>query len=336
MATSIIIPTSDRSILLRKALTSVARRIKKTTIKCEIIVVENGATDDTRAIVENLIKQFAPAPIRYVYEPIPGLLSGRHRGALEAKGEVLVFIDDDVEVGEHWLAAVAEAFSDTTVQLCGGKSLPLYEGPPPDWIENLWFQPPYGGQACVELSLLDMGERPLDVDATYIWGLNFAIRKKALFDLGGFHPDLLPERLQHLQGDGETGLSQKANAAGYRAVYQPAAAVQHHVPVSRMTAHYLQKRYFYQGVCDSYTHIRATGRALCSQIHQTPHSETSLTATDQIRLKCTVAHQDGFRFHQRAVAYSRELLEWVLRPDYWDYRLPNVWLPEHLRRPDKP
>jgi glucosyl-dolichyl phosphate glucuronosyltransferase len=336
MLVSVIIPTRDRSPLLGKALASVAIQIRETGTKCELITVDNGSTDDTRAIVEGLIKQFLPVPIRYVYEPVPGLLSCRHRGALEAKGDVLAFIDDDVEVGANWLAALVDVFSDQTVQLCGGKNLPVYESPPPEWMQNFWFQPPYDGRGCVELSLLDMGERPLDIDATYIFGLNFAIRRKVLFDLGGFHPDSLPEYLQHLRGDGETGLSQNANAAGYRAVYQPGVDVHHFVPTLRMTPHYLQKRHFRQGISDSYTLIRTAGRAQVAtaalegslQELTAPFKkgDTSVAAPEEIRLRCTAAYQSGFQFHQRAVAYSRELLEWVLRPDYWDYRPPDIVL----------
>jgi glucosyl-dolichyl phosphate glucuronosyltransferase len=348
MLASVIVPTRDRSPLLGKALTSVAIQIAETGINCELITVDNSSTDDTRAVVEGLIKQFMSVPIRYIYEPVPGLLSCRHRGALEAKGDVLAFIDDDVETGDNWLAALAEVFSDQTVQLCGGKNVPVYESPPPEWMQDFWFQPPYGGRGCIELSLLEMGERPLDIDATYIFGLNFAIRKKALFDLGGFHPDALPEHLQHLRGDGETGLSQKANAIGYRAVYQPGVDVHHFVPMFRMTPHYLQKRHFRQGISDSYTHIRTVGRVSRGRIYQTATAalkgtfqrlgplfkkgEPSLTAPEEIRLWCTAAYQDGFQFHQRAVACSRELREWVLRPDYWDYRPPDIALPKRLRR----
>jgi glucosyl-dolichyl phosphate glucuronosyltransferase len=340
MLASVIVPTCDLSPHLSKALISVVREIQKTAIECELLAVYNGPGAGKKVAAESVAKQFSEIPIRYINEPTPGLLSGRHRGALEARGDVLLFIDDDVEVSENWLAAIVDVFSDPTVQLCGGKSLPIYESPPPDWMQNFWFQPPYGGRACVELSLLDLGERPIDVDATYIWGLNYAIRKKALFDLGGFNPDVLPERLQHLQGDGETGLSSRANAAGYRTVYVPAVDVYHYVPTLRMTPNYWQKRHFYQGVCDSYTHIRAARSAFhdrSDHAEQAPNGGKSpSTLAEEIRLKCTAAYRDGFRFHQRAVSYSSELLEWVVRPNYWDYRLPDLRLPKRLRRPEKP
>lgn len=62
--------------------------------------------------------------------------------------------------------------------------------------------------------------------------------------------------MQHFQGDGETGLTQKANANGYKAIYQPKALVFHQVLKQRMTYEYFDHRYFHQGICDSYSEIR--------------------------------------------------------------------------------
>src|SRR5262249_11567151 len=152
-------------------------------------------------------------------------------------------------------------------------------------------------------------------------------------DLGGVHPDLLPEHLQHFQGDGETGLSRNANAMGHRAVYQPKAVIYHCIPMSRMTLRYLQKRYFYQGVRDSYTRIRAVGRPSRNPVRKTPitvlkaalgalalpfrRGEISLKPEAAVRLSCDAAYQQGYRFHQQAVSHSPDLLDWVQRPDYW-------------------
>jgi hypothetical protein len=45
-----------------------------------------------------------------------------------------------------------------------------------------------GGRSSGWLSLLDLGEIEREIDPNYVWGLNFAIRRRALHDLGGFHP----------------------------------------------------------------------------------------------------------------------------------------------------
>ena len=88
----------------------------------ELLVVDNGSTDQTRTIVKEWIAQHHSQRICYLYEPMPGLLSGRHRGALEAKGRVCAFLDDDVRVAADWLVSVTEAFENPQVALVGGPS----------------------------------------------------------------------------------------------------------------------------------------------------------------------------------------------------------------------
>jgi hypothetical protein len=244
------------------------------------------------------------------------------------------------------------------VQLVGGPNLPNYESEPPVWIESFWSTTPYGGRMCGFLSLLDLSGDTIEIHPNYIWGLNFAIRRRALFDLGGFHPDCIPDGLQHFQGDGETGLTMKAFAQGYKGVFTPRATVYHFISASRMTPEYFERRAYYQGVCDSYSRIRREGRVTKAQWHLvitsqfrrarelagsavrrakrlcvrefrriaaatqreiSPVSDTQVVAIQQ---RIQRAYKAGFEFHRDAVSRNPELLAWVLRSDYWDYHLP--------------
>jgi glycosyltransferase involved in cell wall biosynthesis len=190
----------------------------------EILIIDNGSTDNTKQVAERFIDQFPTLTVRYIFEPEPGLLSGRHRGALEAEGKILVFIDDDIEADRNWLKAIDSSFADPSVHLVGGRNLPKYETPPPDWLAWFWDEHEYG-KFCGSLSLLDFGHQVREIDPEFVWGLNYSIRKDTLFVLGGFHPDCVPANLQQFQGDGETGLSIKAREKGYGAIYQPNALV---------------------------------------------------------------------------------------------------------------
>jgi glycosyltransferase involved in cell wall biosynthesis len=88
----------------------------------EILIIDNGSRDDTQEISQHIIKETAHRKIRYIFEPEPGLLAARHRGALEANGELLVFVDDDIEATVGWLQAIFETFkSPCTI---GGRSEP--------------------------------------------------------------------------------------------------------------------------------------------------------------------------------------------------------------------
>jgi glucosyl-dolichyl phosphate glucuronosyltransferase len=143
------------------------------------------------------------------------------------------------------------------IDLLTGPNFPKFDVYPPVWLNSFWKPTPFGGKQCSELSLLDLGNNVIEIDAVFVWGLNFVIRKSAFESLKGFHPDVIPQNIQFLQGDGETGLSIKAKEAGMKALYHPNVMLYHLVPAERLTIGYFEKRYFYQGVSDSYTQIRA-------------------------------------------------------------------------------
>ena len=352
---SVIVPTCNRAGYLSKALTSF-RAQELDPNEYEVLVVDNGSKDNTREVSLKASEKFPQNRLLYLWEPIPGLLSGRHRGAMEASGDVLVFADDDIEADSKWLKAINETFQDRAVHIVGGRNLPNYESDPPEWLALLWDKDERG-KWCIYLSLLDFGEQPCEIHPNFVWGLNFAIRKRTLFELGGFHPDCIPEHLQRFQGDGETGLTSNAAERGYKAVYQPHALVYHAVPAERMTIEYMERRQFYQGICDSFTEIRnnkgiSTERGQREKKHlirgvlsRTLHypqvwrerlfggqrgdesegifREDESDIFGEIRRRMRLAYCEGYRFHQDEVRSDPLLLEWVLKHDFFDYRLPQ-------------
>jgi glycosyltransferase involved in cell wall biosynthesis len=303
----------------------------------EIVVVDNSVDDDeTEKKVEAAVLHYPRHRITLYKEKIPGLLSARHRGTLEAKSHLLVFIDDDVTPHSKWLEAILQAFEDKSVQIIAGRNLPDYEVKPPEWLDSFWTATPYGGKMCVALSLLDIGTTPRFVDARYAWGLNFAIKKDTLIALGGFHPDSVPTHLQRFQGDGETGLGAKASSRRVHALYEPAAAVEHRIPSHRLTKRYFEQRAFYEGVALSYSTIRECGgvsdktwqtRFVLAEAFSglsaeefTQKSRRALGLDTQVlRIKKMVqcAFIRGFEFHHGEVERDDRLLSWVLRENYW-------------------
>jgi glycosyltransferase involved in cell wall biosynthesis len=95
---SVIIATRNRAAALDAALTSL--RLQGGAPAYEIVVVDNGSTDQTRPTVER-------HGARYEYEPIPNRARARNRGVAAASGSHLLFVDDDVIVPAGFLAAHA-------------------------------------------------------------------------------------------------------------------------------------------------------------------------------------------------------------------------------------
>jgi len=338
---SIIIPTLNRADYLKRTLESLVSG-SFSPDRFEILIVDGGSTDETKYICRRFVEANPEYPIHYIYEPEPGSLAGRHRGAEEASGEILTFIDDDIEVSPKWLSAISNAFRDPDIHLVGGKNLPRFEATPPPWLKDLWITTPYGKE-CGYLSLLDLGDKPLNVHPDYIWSLNLSIRRETLFDAGGFHPDIYPKRLQRFQGDGETGLTMKLFEKGYRALYHPDATVFHIIPQDRMTLDYFEKRMYFQGVADSYSEIRKSHFSTAKNpalpldvmkhileksvyVAKYPLKKTfarlkSTKDARTVKKKMDHAYNKGYEFHQAQVRADPTLLKWILKENYWDYHL---------------
>lgn len=335
MQASFIIPTHNRARTLRQTLCSVHTIAKEQDV--EVLVIDNASTDDTPQVCRKESGKWRNGQFHYFFEPIPGLLSGRHRGAQESGGEFLVYLDDDVVLQSNWFRGFLDVFSDPEVAVAGGPSFPIYETPPPDWLEGLW-EDLDGGRHCGHLSLINQGSVKKVCDPANIWGLNFAIRREALYSCGGFHPDCVPAKLQRFQGDGETGLSVKIHQKGWFAVYHPDLKVSHLIPKDRLEVSAFERRAFYQGVCDSYTQIRKFGsvetpvnpnfiKKAYESFRRSAQKERILrkTTSDGMKLLMRSAHGCGYEFHQSEVRKDPALLDWVLKPDYFDYRLPEGW-----------
>ncbi len=84
---SVILPTYNRSELLPQSIDSV---LSQSYANVELIVVDDGSTDDTEAVV----RACSPA-IRYVRQPHTGVAAARNRGLIEARGELIAFQDSD-------------------------------------------------------------------------------------------------------------------------------------------------------------------------------------------------------------------------------------------------
>lgn len=327
---SVIIPTINRSVLLNSVLES----LKQQTFSeknYEIIVVDNGSTDNTKEIT---IQHAANNPnIKYFFCPEPGLHIGRHKGLKESKGEILVFIDDDIEATPTWLASIASCFKDAEVGMVGGNNFPRFASKPPDWLLKMWNNNKKNNMKIIpSLSIIEIDAPEQDIDPMLIWGCNFAVRKQIIHCANGFHPDGMPEHLIKFRGDGESHISQFVKQSKYRAVFHPGASVFHLVSSNRMTHNYFRKRSFSQGISDSYTFLRANLASprfqnFARMIHNMKKMleltlkkiKALLTADKEIRKVRQMmisGYKEGYIFHQKQYQLDKEVRAWVHKDNY--------------------
>jgi glucosyl-dolichyl phosphate glucuronosyltransferase len=247
---SLIVPTYRRKADLLRCLKSVQ---SQTLSEFELVVVDNAASTD----LEDAIREFnrsARVQARYVPEPNLGLHNARHTGVRAARGAVLVFTDDDASFDPGWLAAYAREFQlHPDMAAAGGPARPVWEATPPDWL------PAYMRTQPAMFPILSVLE-PFDAFRLspdgYFFGVNMAIRKHVLLEVGGFNPDSFGSAWL---GDGETGLNRKLWQRGMLIGYLPDAIVYHHVPAERMTLDYFRRREANDGACDIYAQFHSSG-----------------------------------------------------------------------------
>src|SRR4051812_21029824 len=93
---SVIIATRNRADSLRRLLPRL--RAMSPALDWELIVADNGSSDDTAQLLAGM-----SGLLRAVHEPVPGKSRALNRAMAAAKGELLVFTDDDVEPHPAWL-----------------------------------------------------------------------------------------------------------------------------------------------------------------------------------------------------------------------------------------
>src|SRR5262245_32603106 len=91
---SVVIPTKNRAALLTKAIDCIeAQTVLRE--QYEIIVIDNDSTDDTRSLLEQKSKIYRN--LKSGVQDKPGAAATRNAGLRRANGEVILFVDDDVQ-----------------------------------------------------------------------------------------------------------------------------------------------------------------------------------------------------------------------------------------------
>lgn len=235
---SVVIPTCNRARLLDGVLASLGRQAAAPPF--EVVVVDDGSTDDTAAVVARHLA--AGLPVRRVHQPNAGLNAARNRGAADARGAILCYLDDDALAGPGWVRAVADTFAaHPDAAAAGGPVRLRFEAPPPEWLRPRLHQ---------FLSALDGPPEPgwLRPPALPV-GANFALARPWWEKLGGFRAGL-DRRRSSLLSNGEVELFRRLLGAGGRIAWSPAAWVLHRVPPERLTKDWFRRRAFDQGVSD--------------------------------------------------------------------------------------
>jgi len=242
MATvSVAICTRNRAASLRATLAALDATEVPAAFDAEVLVVDNGSTDDTA----NVVASWRPAAfaVRCVVEPRPGVARARNAALAATSGAVIAFLDDDVRPPVRWLERLCRPIiSRAADAVAGGVRLaPHLERPWMEQTHRTWL---------ADTSYLDPHAPQEMVSA------NMAIGRHVLARVPGFDPELGPGAL----GQGEDALlSWQVVRAGFHLAPALEVAVEHHLDPSRL------RRASFRDAAES------RGRTLAYQQHHWEH-----------------------------------------------------------------
>jgi glycosyltransferase involved in cell wall biosynthesis len=211
---------------------------------CDILIVDNASTDNTPQLAAGFAATYPQVTV--LREPELGLSVARNLALTKARGEYVVFLDDDAEAEPGWLEAYRSFFlrpPSPNIACVGGAVLPNHEVAPPTWLKSdsfplNWSQltQPFRG-----------GAGP--------WGCNFALQRKVGLEQGGFSSGL-GRKGKGLGAHEESEISNRLKQAGYAVWWLPTARIRHFVPAERLRLGWQLRSQFNQGRSSAVMRLR--------------------------------------------------------------------------------
>ena len=318
---SIVIPTFNRPFQLNQALESLSKQKCDSDI-FETIIIENSS----KKLSDDIVKKFSSRikNLKYFCEPSAGLHNARHRGIRESSGEIISFIDDDVIIPEIWVAGIQRVFKNNgDIPLAGGNCIPKFiqNQEIPEWFHKLWSENEFG-KFMFYYSLLEFGNIPKKIPARYVFGCNFSIQKKILYETKGFHPDGFPEHLIDFRGDGETYIAGYLEKKNLLACFDPDLSLYHCIPSDRLNLEYLFTRAYNQGITKSYSDIRKYSSIKLPAIIKTFIKKNILDCRyflDKNNVSAGLKKHfiKGYLRHSLNVYKNPDLFKWTIKNNYF-------------------
>ncbi|HEY7090889.1 MAG TPA: glycosyltransferase [Tepidisphaeraceae bacterium] len=130
---TVVICTYNRADLLPGLFASLRSQRAPDGRPVSFVFIDNNSCDDTAAVVQQESASF-PHQVRLIREPRQGLAFARNRGIREARGEWLVFLDDDALPDPDWLHNLIRGIERLGCKAGGGSIIPLWPRRTPRWI----------------------------------------------------------------------------------------------------------------------------------------------------------------------------------------------------------
>lgn len=208
---SFLLPAYNEEKYIRRCIESIDKAAGKYLGSTEIVVVNDGSTDDTKKISSEAILGLRNASGRVYSIPNSGKGFALQYGLERITGDIVFRIDSDSFIDENAISRVMDHFKDPMVGSVSGMIMPLEEK---SWIQKIWV---------LHYALLTFYKRGWElIDSVLVQPGAFSVfRKNALVEVGGWADDMLGE---------DSDITVKLARCGYRNEYEQHAIAFSDIP----------------------------------------------------------------------------------------------------------
>ncbi len=312
--TSIVLATCSRACMLRGALSSLLVEAESLGKPVEIVVVDDGSTDDTVDVLTEFQRTSA-VPFIVLSGSKQGVAAARNLAAANAHGTWLASFDDDQVAQPGWLRALRATADTSGAEFIGGSlELSLPSG------RNV---AEFGPRAR---TILGENLSPAAPPAYRPASNNVLIRCDVFTTLGGYDRTFT-------EGAEDVELFDRAVAAGYHLVFEPRASAVHVTPETRLQEGNMRWTSVRIGASDARRYSRrskasllklAIARAVVTLVRDIPRLATSVIADDRkLRLDvlCSLWYTQGLIRAAPSFLFRQEQKSAFLRS--MDFRARN-------------
>ena len=229
---SIIICTFNRLKLLKLCIESILT-LKTSPSQFEIVIIDNNSKDGTEDFCKGLSQTYGGYKWKYIKETQQGIAFARTRGAKEAAGNVIAYIDDDCLAEPDWLNEIINFYDkNSEVMSTGGRIIPKYLVPVADWFGKYFWG---------LVGNYDLGKNVFQMKGVrYPSGANMHFRKTA-FEKYGYFDGNLGRSGKSLMAGEEKAMYLKLINANEKVYYLPQVIVHHHVEGNKFDKEYVKR-----------------------------------------------------------------------------------------------
>lgn len=204
----------------------------------ELLIVDNNSSN---LPINDLDIKWHPN-IVILKEKKQGLTFARIKGFLHSSAPIVILVDDDNLLSPEYLEEILHILNeDLSLGAVGGKSIPLFEAPPPIWLNEF-----YGSLALRDLGdnvLVSGWQKKYPLEAPI--GAGMAIKKASLntyIQKITTHQKVINDRTgTSLSSGGDNDMILEILKEGWKVGYFPSLTLQHIIPESRMNVNYLSR-----------------------------------------------------------------------------------------------